>query len=101
MKKQSLLNTNETTQSKFDNTLITQQEKEMTLPQTTLRVKGATHSKILALKKIQLEDSYDNILEEALNLYINQIGKSEQEKLKLIIEQENDYKLKKALKKNK
>ncbi|WP_394868045.1 hypothetical protein [Staphylococcus saprophyticus] len=98
MAKKSLMNKVE---GNLDNSFINKDQKLSILPQTSLRVKGATHSKINVLKKVEMMESHDEILEEALNLYIAKYPNEKQEKINNLIEEENDYKIKKARKKTK
>ncbi|MGE7364845.1 hypothetical protein ACQKKJ_16535 [Staphylococcus cohnii] len=64
-------------------------------------MKGATHSKINVLKKVEMMESYDEILDEALNLYITKYPEEKQDRINNMIMEENDYKIKKARKKTK
>lgn len=98
MAKKSLMNEVE---GNLDNSFINKDQKLSILPQTSLRVKGVTHSKINVLKKVEMMESHDEILEEALNLYISKYPNEKQERIKNLIEEENDYKIKKARKKTK
>ena len=85
----------------LENSFINKDQKLSILPQTSLRVKGATHSKINVLKKVEMMESYDEILDEALNLYITKYPEEKQDRINNMIMEENDYKIKKARKKTK
>ncbi|MEB7040061.1 hypothetical protein [Staphylococcus gallinarum] len=98
MAKKSLMNKVE---GNLDNSFINKEQKLNILPQTSLRVKGATHSKISVLKKLEMVESVDEILDEALNLYIAKYPKEKQDRINSLIMEENDYKIKKARKKAK
>ncbi|MDH5140527.1 hypothetical protein QI037_10420 [Staphylococcus saprophyticus] len=98
MPKKSLMNNVE---GNLENSFINKDQKLSILPQTSLRVKGATHSKINVLKKVEMMESYDEILDEALNLYITKYPEEKQDRINNMIMEENDYKIKKARKKTK
>lgn len=94
MAKESLLN-NANLDKKYDNTLINDDYKLQSLPATSLRIKGHTHSKILALKKHKLEESYNDLLDSILDEYISNLSNKDKQEVDTLIDQENNYKIKK------
>ncbi|OOV39540.1 hypothetical protein BS756_00725 [Staphylococcus sp. MB371] len=94
MAKESLLN-NANLDKKYDNTLINDDYKIQNLPATSLRIKGHTHSKILALKKHKLEESYNDLLDSILDEYISNLSNKDKQEIDTLIDQENNYKIKK------
>lgn len=94
MAKESLLN-NVNIDKKYDNTLINDDYKIQSLPATSLRIKGHTHSKILALKKYKLEESYNDLLDSILDEYISNLSNKDKQEVDTLIDQENNYKIKK------
>lgn len=83
----------------LNNTFINKMQKLENLPETSLRVKGDTHSKLNILKKVEMAESIDDILDNVLTSYINKFPLEKQEEIKKLVNQENDYKIKKARKK--
>ncbi len=98
-KKDSLLNQTHT--SSLNNSFINHKQKTERLPETSLRIKGDTHSKINALKKVEMTDSLNEILDVALDEYVQSLPKDKQIEIKDMVDRENEYKLRKARKKNK
>lgn len=98
MAKESLMNK---TESNLDNSFINKKQKIDSIPRTSIRVQGVTHSKINVLKKIEMVDSIDELLDEALNLYIAKFSQDKQNKIEKMIMEENEFKIKKARKKRK
>lgn len=98
MAKESLMNK---TESNLDNSFINKKQKTDSIPRTSIRVQGVTHSKINVLKKIEMVDSIDELLDEALNLYIAKFSQDKQNKIEKMIMEENEFKIKKARKKRK
>lgn len=94
-KKRSLLDNPEIQTKQYDNTLINDNYKLQNLPQTSLRIKGNTHSKLLALKKLKLEESYNDILDDILDQYIQTLNSKDKSTLTTLIDQENNFKIKK------
>ncbi|EGQ0541957.1 hypothetical protein [Staphylococcus aureus] len=84
----------------LDNKFINKSQKIRNLPQTSIRVKGVTHSKIVVLKRLEMVESIDEILDEALELYINRFSEEKQKEIKTLVNEENDYKIKKVRKQN-
>lgn len=95
MAKESLMSKME---SNLDNSFINKEQKLNSVPRTSIRVKGVTHSKISVLKRLEMVDSIDELLDEALNLYISQFPKEKQNKIEKMIMEENELKIKKARK---
>lgn len=95
MAKESLMNKME---SNLDNSFINKEQKLNSIPRTSIRVKGATHSKMSVLKKIAMVDSIDELLDETLNLYISKFPQDKQNKIEQMIMEENELKIKKARK---
>ncbi|HDD6623555.1 TPA: hypothetical protein PBF49_001596 [Staphylococcus aureus] len=98
MAKESLMNKVE---SSLDNSFINKEQKFSSVPRTSIRVKGVTHSKINVLKKVEMIDSIDELLDETLNLYISKFPKDKQNKIEKMIMEENEFKIKKARKTSK
>ncbi|RIN92368.1 hypothetical protein BU003_01945 [Mammaliicoccus sciuri] len=86
---------NFSTEKNYDNTLINDDLKINNLPATSLRIKGHTHSKILALKKHKLEESYNDLLDSILDEYISNLNNKDKQEVDTLIDQENNYKIKK------
>ncbi|WP_341775894.1 hypothetical protein [Staphylococcus hyicus] len=86
-------------QNNLDNKFINGTQKVESLPQTSLRIKGNTHSKLIVLKKLEMAESADEILDEALDMYIEKYSTDKKNTIKRLIEEENDYKIKKSRKK--
>lgn len=95
MAKESLMNKME---SNLDNSFINKEQKFNSIPRTSIRVKGITHSKISVLKRLEMVDSIDDLLDEALNLYISKFSQDKQNKIEKMIMEENELKIKKARK---
>lgn len=101
-KKESLLNSSEVNNTRLDNEFISRGQKIENLPETSLRIKGNTHSIIHVLKRIEMKESYNEILEEALNNYIeNKYSEEKQKQINEYVNIENEYKRKKQRKRNK
>ncbi|ALN78156.1 hypothetical protein [Staphylococcus agnetis] len=96
MVKKSLINN---VDNNLDNKFINVNQKVESLPQTSLRVKGHTHSKLIVLKKIEMVESVDDVLDKVLNLYIDKYPNEKKNNINQLIDEENEYKIKKARKK--
>ncbi|EWJ88106.1 TPA: hypothetical protein ACF9H0_002443 [Staphylococcus aureus] len=96
MAKKSLMDNLET--SNLNNSFINQKQKTENLPETSLRIKGDTHSKINAIKKVEMKESLNTVLDMALEKYISSLNKEKREEIRELTESENEYKLRKARK---
>lgn len=99
-KKDGLLNKKRKRTSNYENTMLDTSERYSVLPTHSLRVKGVIHSKTVALKKIGLYDNVNDVLEEALEKFIEGYPDSEKEEIRKIEKDENEQKLRRV-KKNK
>ena len=97
MAKDSLLNKH--TNINLNNSFINQDQKTDNLPETSLRIKGDTHSKISALMRTEMTESFNEFLDKALDSYIEKLSKEQQKDIQDMIDKENEYKLRKARKK--
>ncbi|MFH6578677.1 hypothetical protein ACHM05_06565 [Staphylococcus aureus] len=79
----------------LDNSFINQKQKQQNLPETSLRIKGDTHSKITVLKKVEMTESLSEILDKALDDYVKKLPKEKQKEIQELVETENEYKLRK------
>lgn len=99
-KKNSLLDSNKIEDTTLNNNFINREQKIENLPQTSLRLKGNTHSIVHVLKRIEMKDSYDEIIEAALNNYIeSKYNDEKQKQIKEYVNTENEYKRRKQRKK--
>lgn len=87
-KNDSLLNKNKNRTNNYENTMLDTSERYSVLPTHSLRVKGIIHSKAVALKKIGLYDNLNDVLEAALEKFIEGYSDSEKE--------ENEQKLRRV-----
>lgn len=99
MAKDSMMNDPNRKIKPLNNTFINKNQKLKNLPYSSLRVKGDTHSKLNVLKKLEMADSVDDVLEKAIELYIEKLPNEKKEEIQSLVNQENDYKIKKAMKK--
>ncbi len=99
MSKKSMIDDEAMKNSSINNNFINQSQKLENLPYSSLRVKGDTHSKLNVLKKLEMADAIDDVLEKAIELYIEKLPKEKKEEIQNLVNQENDYKIKKARKK--
>ncbi|WP_281512586.1 hypothetical protein [Mammaliicoccus vitulinus] len=97
-KKESLLNKSNTNRP-IDNSLINTNQKLDQIPDTSLRVSGNTHSMLSVIKKEEMTETIDDIINDAISLYMKKYSKDKFEYLQKQIEFENDYKIKKIRKK--
>jgi len=94
MGKKSMMKEENLGRNPLNNNFINIQQKLENLPANSLRVKGYTHSKINVLKKVQMAESVDDILEDALKLYMDNLTEEKQNKINQLIEEDIDYKIK-------
>lgn len=96
MENNSLLDNKRKRSSNYENTMLDTSERYSVLPTHSLRVKGTVHSKAVALKKIALYDNLNDLLEEALEDFIERFSDSEKEKIRKQEKEENEQKLRKV-----
>lgn len=99
MKNEDLFNNNRI--NEYDNTMLKDSSRYDNLPSYSLRVRGETHTKVHAIKKICLYDNIDEVLDKALEKMISELPKHDIEKIRNTEYEENEQKLKRVNKKKK
>lgn len=95
-KEDSLLNKKRNRTSNYENTMLDTSERYSVLPTHSLRVKGIIHSKAVALKKIGLYDNLNDVLEAALEKFIEDYSDSEKQEIREQEKEENEQKLRRV-----
>ncbi|RBA01529.1 hypothetical protein [Staphylococcus arlettae] len=95
-KEDSLLNKKRNRTNNYENTMLDTSERYIVLPTHSLRVKGTIHSKAVALKKIGLYDNLNDVLEAALEKFIEDYSDSEKQEIREQEKEENEQKLRRV-----
>jgi hypothetical protein len=96
-KDDSLLIKKKNRTSNYENTMLDTSDRYSVLPTHSLRVKGIIHSKAVAQKKIGLYDNLNDVLEAALEKFIEDYSDSEKQEIReQEKKEENEQKLRRV-----
>src|SRR5699024_7543809 len=85
--------------NQIDNTLFEEDQILKDLPNTSIRLQVATLNKINAIKNVIIFETLDDIINEAIDKYIETYNTNKQSEIKSERQRHNELKIRKAIRK--